>query len=148
MQEIKAPNKFIKTGRTVFLGGSIEMGTAEEWQERIAQALADTDWIVLNPRREHWHNSWHETKDNPKFREQVQWELAGMEAADKIIMYFSPQTKSPISCLELGLHAHSGKLIVCCPEGFWRKGNIDIVCEKYGIKQVQNFEDIITELKQ
>ena len=48
-------------------------------------------------------------------------------------MYFDPETKSPISLLELGLFANSGKIHVICPEGFWRKGNVDIVCDEYNI---------------
>jgi hypothetical protein len=73
----------------------------------------------------------------------VNWELNGLDKADYILMYFSPETKSPISLLELGLYAASGKLIVCCPEGFWRKGNVDIVCEKYGIQTVDTLDELI-----
>ncbi len=62
--------------------------------------------------------------------------------ADLIVMYFDKNTMSPISLLELGLFARSGKLIVYCPEEFWRSGNVDIVCLKYGIKQVSSLEEI------
>lgn len=63
-------------------------------------------------------------------------------------MYFDPNTQSPISLLELGLHARGGKLIVLCPEGFWRKGNVDIVCEKYNVKQVASFEELIKAINE
>lgn len=54
-------------------------------------------------------------------------------------MYFDPSTKSPISLLELGiLTANPNKLLVCCPEGFWRKGNVDVVCRKYNIHQIND----------
>lgn len=56
-----------------------------------------------------------------------------LKIADIIFLYFSPETKSPISLNELGLHADSGKLIVCCPDGFWRKGNVEITCARHGI---------------
>lgn len=58
-------------------------------------------------------------------------------------MYFDPKTKSPISLLELGLFARTGKLIVVCPKGFWRKGNVDIVCKRYEVKQVETIEEAI-----
>jgi hypothetical protein len=58
-------------------------------------------------------------------------------------MYFDPNTKSPISLLELGLHAKEQKLVVLCPEGFWRKGNVDVVCEYYSINQVDTFDELI-----
>jgi len=57
-------------------------------------------------------------------------------------MHFSPETKSPISLLELGLYANSDKLIVSCPAGYWRKGNVDIICERYGIKQTYDIDSI------
>ena len=62
-------------------------------------------------------------------------------------MYFDPKTKSPISLLELGLFSRSDKLMVICPDGFWRKGNVDIVCEKYNIKNVLNLKDAIKIIK-
>jgi hypothetical protein len=77
----------------------------------------------------------------------VTWEIMGLEAADVILMYFDPNTKSPISLLELGIHAKSDKLIVLCPEPFWRIGNVDIVCDLYDIYQVESIDDFVTELK-
>jgi hypothetical protein len=74
--------------------------------------------------------------DEPMFREQVEWELDGLERADLIAMWFAPQTKSPITLLELGLTARSGRLLVGCPDAFWRKGNIEVVCERYGVPLV------------
>jgi hypothetical protein len=61
-------------------------------------------------------------------------------------MYFSPGTKSPISLLELGLHSNDN-MIVCCPEDFWRRGNVEIVCQRKGISIFDNLEDAISELK-
>ena len=61
-------------------------------------------------------------------------------------MYFSPETKSPITLLELGLFAEKN-IIVCCPSGFWRKGNVDIVCTRYGIPRFENFDDAVGALK-
>ena len=62
-------------------------------------------------------------------------------------MYLDPATKSPVSLLELGLHARSGKLIVCCPEGFWRKGNVDIVCQHHGVPQVADLAELEAEIR-
>jgi len=62
-------------------------------------------------------------------------------------MYFDKNTKSPITLLELGLFARSGKLVVCCPDGFWRKGNVAIVCERYRVQQVDSLEQLIHKVK-
>jgi hypothetical protein len=147
--EIQAPNKWVKLDNhiTVFLAGSIEMGKAIEWQKNVIEQLKDEPIIFLNPRRDDWDSSWEQKKTNPQFKEQVTWEIMGLEAADVILMYFDPNTKSPISLLELGIHAKSDKLIVLCPEPFWRKGNVDIVCDLYDIKQVESIDDFVTELK-
>ncbi len=128
----------------VFLAGSIEMGGAPDWQRRVEDAFAaEKDILICNPRREDWDNSWVQAVENPEFNAQVSWELEAMEAADLIIMYFAAGTRSPVTLLEMGLYARSGKLIVCCPEGFWRKGNIDIVCRRYGVPQAPDIAHLI-----
>lgn len=129
---------------SVFLAGSIEMGKAIDWQQEVIKQLTDAHWngAVLNPRRADWDSSWEQKIENPKFREQVEWELEGLEKATLVVFYFAPNTYSPITMLELGLHAQNKKCIVCCPEGFWRKGNIDIVCARYGVPQVQTIEEL------
>ncbi|MCH2042580.1 MAG: nucleoside 2-deoxyribosyltransferase domain-containing protein [Saprospiraceae bacterium] len=132
---------------SIFLAGSIEMGKAEDWQAYIGNNLFSHDIIILNPRREHWDSSWKQSIDNPVFKEQVDWELDALGQADLIFFYFAPKTKSPISLLELGLFANSTKVIVCCPNGFWRKGNVDIVCQRHHIPQVDNLEDGIKLIK-
>jgi len=122
------------------------MGVAENWQARVEKGLSESGVIIFNPRRDDWDSSWVQAKDNPQFREQVEWELSAMEKANVIAMYFDPETKSPISLLELGLFGSTGKMIVCCPSGFWRKGNVDIVCERYHIKQVDSLDDLILRI--
>lgn len=143
MNVLKAPQKLEFENRSVFLAGSIEMGKAVDWQTSITTMLEKLNVTVLNPRRDDWDSSWVQSKDNPQFREQVLWELNALNRADVIVMYFDPATKSPISLLELGLFAASSKLIVICPEGFWRKGNVDIVCERYDVMQVETLEQAI-----
>jgi len=133
--------------KTVFLAGSIEMGVADDWQSRLIARLADQPNVVaLNPRREDWDSSWRQSIDDPKFREQVEWELDGLERADVIAMWFDPNTKAPITLLELGLFARSNKVIVGCPDGYWRKGNIEVVCARFGCKLVNDWESFVTLL--
>ena len=76
----------------------------------------------------------------------MEWELDTQEAADVIAMYFDPATKAPISLLELGLFASSGKMIVCCPEGFWKRGNVQIVCARFGIELVGTLEELVASV--
>ena len=132
----------------VFLGGSIDMGGAPDWQAAMTSALAVMDVVILNPRRPDWNPEWRPEADEPEFRRQVEWELAALESADVIVMYFAPGTQSPISLLEMGLHARGGKLIVLAPQGFWRKGNVDITAQAYGVKQVQSLPELTAAVRE
>ncbi|MDW3652539.1 MAG: nucleoside 2-deoxyribosyltransferase domain-containing protein [Bacteroidia bacterium] len=149
MHVIKAPESISKNFRTeklIFLAGSIEMGLAEDWQSRVENYFKDlATYTLLNPRRDDWDSSWVQAFENPNFYQQVNWELKGLERADKIIWYVSPDTKAPISLLELGLFAASGKVLLCCPTGFWRKGNVDIVCERYHIPVYEKLDELLAK---
>ena len=158
MKVMKAPQCFasaITDHNSIFLAGSIEMGKAVDWQQEFTQAFSNskeptctkTNLLILNPRRDDWNSSWEQSKDHPEFREQVEWELRAQEQADVIVMYFAPGTQSSITLLELGLFARSGKLICCCPKGFWRKGNVDVVCEMYKVTVVEDLQELVVAAK-
>lgn len=129
--------------RSVFLAGSIEMGRAAPWQTGVESALADLAVVVLNPRRDDWDDSWVQSIDHPQFRGQVEWELDGLERADVVAMYFAPDTRAPVTLLELGLTARSGRLVVGCPPGFWRRGNVEVVCHRHAVPLVATLDDLI-----
>ena len=139
---ILPPKEFDVTGKaSVFLAGAIDMGAADDWQKEIGESLKDVDCTVLNPRRKDWDKTWKQEIENPKFREQVEWELRGLEQCSFIALCLTKDSKAPISLLELGLHVSEGKMIVCCPDGFYRKGNVDIVCAKYNVPVFNNFDE-------
>ena len=141
----KANNKNL----SIFLAGSIEMGSAEDWQKVLISEILqmNKNITIYNPRRDDWDSSWVQEQANPQFNHQVNWELNSLEVSDIIFMYFSPETKSPISLLELGLNAANKKMIVCCPDGFWRKGNVDVVCSRMGIPLFTDMKSAIGALK-
>lgn len=133
-----APNE-----RSVFLAGSIEMGRAEDWQQRLQRELDDLPVTILNPRRDEWDASWVQSIDNPQFRTQVEWELDALERADVIAMNFAADSKAPITLLELGLFAPSGKVIIACPEGYWRRGNIEVVAARFRVPLVKELSEMV-----
>lgn len=132
---------------SVFLAGTIDMGNSIDWQQSIGNIFNELGIIVLNPRRPQWNADWRQSIDNPPFREQVEWELEALERATFILYHFEPTSKSPITLMELGLHARSGKCVVHCPEGFWRKGNVDVVCHRYGAALVPSLEAAVDWIK-
>lgn len=154
MIEIKPPNQYqpgiypYPSDFLIFLVGSIEMGTAIDWQTTISQHLIDFAITILNPHRDDWDSSWEQRKSNPQFYGQVEWELNYLSRADLILMYFVPDTKLPISLLELGLYANSHKLFVACPDEFWRKGNIEMICERYRIPLFLGLPSLLDFTKQ
>jgi hypothetical protein len=132
--------------KSVFLAGTIDMGNSIDWQAKAADELSERVHFIFNPRRDDWDSNWFQEKGNKEFNDQASWEMTALDAAQIIFMNFLEDSKSPISLLELGLYAHTGKLIVCCPKKFWRSGNVEIVCDRYNIPLL-SFDDCITELK-
>lgn len=131
-----------KQGRlTVFLAGTIDMGAGEDWQSRadsLFRALPYGKFMLFNPRQKEWDPS-----RQGEMEYQVNWELGHMEEADCIIMNFLPGSSSPVTLLELGLHARGGKLLVVCPEEFYRYDNVRITCGRYGVEMFASLEDAV-----
>lgn len=130
----------IRDQYSIFLAGTIDMGNSIDWQKQITEELSKefSNLTFYNPRRLDWNSDWQQTLEEPAFVEQVNWELDMLNEADLIIMYFLPNSKSPITMLELGMHVANTNIVVYCPTCFWRKGNIEIVCERF---QINYFDD-------
>lgn len=150
--EIQAPRRIVNNGDKplLFLAGSIG-GGAEQWQKKAIELIekeAPNRFVILNPRRDDWDSTWEQTFENPHFSQQVNWELHGIEKAEFVLLYFDPKTQSPITLIELGKlsECSNSKTLVVCPEGFWKKGNVDIVCDRAGIPQFDTLEDAIESL--
>lgn len=144
MKVIKPPHELKTFGNTtIFLGGSIEMGGAEDWQIKLSDTFNGERITFWNPRRDDWDSSWkQDPTPGTEFYKQVTWELNAQDNADMIVYYFDPETKSPITLLELGIYKDKN-VVVCCPDGYWRKGNVVMVCRKYGIKFVESFDNLV-----
>lgn len=121
----------------IFLAGSIDNGAASLWAQTVISHLKDTDVILYNPRRKVWDPAMEQSIANPIFVEQVEWELQHLTECDIPFFYFEPGSLSPITLQELGficgLNTNPFPPIVCCPDGFWRKGNVEIMCSMYGL---------------
>lgn len=129
---------------TVFLAGTIDMGNSVDWQARadsLFAALPSGRFMLFNPRQEHWDAAKPGEMDY-----QVNWELEHLEQADWIIMNFLPGSQSPITLLELGLHARGGRLLVICPPEFYRYDNVRITCAKYGVPMFATLEDAVRHI--
>lgn len=122
--------------KKIFLAGTIDNGDSIDWQSKLIDKLFsyNTNLEIYNPRR----LDWCPTPTKELLREQINWELEHLENSDLIVMIILDESKSPISLLELGLHAHTNKIIVFCTENFYRFDNVFVTCQKYNIPLVKN----------
>lgn len=113
--------------KSVFLAGTIDNGNSSNWQEELIEKCRNLDVTFYNPRRKEWNTTLEE------MGYQIKWEQDHLDRADIIIMCLLDDSKSPISLLELGLYAQSGRLKVFCNPEFYRYTNVKLTCQKYKI---------------
>lgn len=132
----------------IFLAGSIENGTAEKWQDKVIEDLHNK-YHIMNPRKDNWNSEVEQKFEDSEFSQQVNWELNMIDRCDIIMFHFDPSTKSPISLMELGLVIGKEKkeIYVSCPKDFWRKGNVDILCDRYKVPVFDSLDECIKYLK-
>jgi hypothetical protein len=149
-----------KSNTTIFLAGSIDNGAASLWAHDVQQAMSEYDDVTLwNPRREHWLTDLVTRASEPIFNEQVNWELDRIEDCDIPFFYFEAGSVSPITLQELGFvigtrrgdmtaaTAYVHKPVVVCPEKYWRRGNVEIMCARHDVRVYDTLDEGIEALK-
>lgn len=149
---IRSPEKVSFNKKTVFLAGSIDNGASTYWYDSIKEQL-DTlpinyDIDLLNPRREKWDATLSSISKEESFVQQVSWELNALEKCDLVIFNILGESLSPISLLEFGLMTgkRPNSVIMLCHDNFWRKGNVDVVCNRYNIQQVSTINELCEQI--
>ena len=128
---------------SLFLGGGIS--NCSPWQDYVVQQLADTDIVVLNPRRKNF------PMDDPQESEkQIQWEFDHLELADSILFWFCAETLCPITLFEYGKWITSDKrLFVGCDPAYARLSDVKIQTQLESPWQHVHtcLDDLIAEVK-
>ncbi len=140
------PVPLLDTRRSVFLGGTIDNGNSIDWQKDVTNELSVIEGVVVcNPRRTDWDSKWSPTMDNPLFAEQVDWELNSLDQCSVLCFYFASKSLSPITLMELGIFSerHPDRCVVFCSNDFWRKGNVDKVCQDAGIPVFTDYRQFL-----
>ena len=121
----------IDRSKKIFLAGTIDNGNSIDWQREVINLFSTEsgDITFFNPRRADWPSD----DAHNEITKQINWELDHLERADLIVMNILGSSKSPISLMEIGLFAKSGKLLVFCPENYYRFDNVKVVCDRYNI---------------
>lgn len=143
----KPPHRPTVDRPSVILYGSISQDADVNWRTELASALSDLPIAILNPHRDDWDSSWVEDISFPKFKEQTEWEMDYAKVADVIAFHLGQDTLAPISLLELGMYAGSGKAVVCCHPKFKKRGNVQMVCARYGIQLMDELDELKEEVR-
>ncbi|ROW05252.1 hypothetical protein VSDG_00290 [Cytospora chrysosperma] len=99
---------------------------------------------VYDPFQPNWTGDWREDLGDGRFRAQVEWELERQDGAAVVAFFLDERSRSPVSLLELGLCARSGKAVVGCERGYWKRGNVQAVCQRYGVPMADDLNGLVT----
>lgn len=136
-------SKNVKNTMSIFLAGTIDMGSSVDWQAEVISLLQESpegNIIVYNPRR---------IAAPEDIMSQIDWEQRALECCDLIAMNILETSKSPITLLELGLFARSGKLLVFCPKKFYRYENVLDTCRRFNVEytNLNTSKNIVSRIK-
>ncbi len=92
------------TGRSLFLAGGIT--GCLDWQALVCKQLADTDLVLLNPRRAAFP-----IHDPAAAEQQIIWEYRHLRRATAVLFWFPAETLCPITLYELGAWSMTTKPI-------------------------------------
>lgn len=109
------------------------MGAAIDWQTQVLQEYENVRGVAFyNPRRADWDSSWTQELSNEQFTEQVNWELDMLKECDCAFFFFPANSQAPITLMEFGIVAASQpyKMVVVAEPGYWRRGNLEVVCNR------------------
>ncbi|KAF1951009.1 hypothetical protein CC80DRAFT_496301 [Byssothecium circinans] len=138
------PDRPKVTQPSIIIYGSIEPSPTSNWTTTLASHLSSLPITILNPRLDGWDDTWREDINFAPFKEQVDWEMDHAAVANVIVFYFKPGTSCPISLLELGMCVgmYNEKVVVGCPKEFYKRGNVEIVCRRFGIELVEDLNEL------
>ena len=64
-----------------------------------------------------------------------------------VVVYLNAQAKAIITLLELGYVLGLGrKVIMGCEKGFWKRGNVDIICGRCGVDIYDTLDEVVERL--
>ena len=105
MKIITAPESYDDTETSkLFLAGGIT--DCPNWQQEAIKLLKDSQWQLLNPRRDDFPIG-----DPNAAQAQIEWEYGALRAADGILFWFPKETLCPIVLYELGCWSSKYALI-------------------------------------
>ena len=131
-----------KNGKqSIFLAGSMDFNSESNWRKRVINEF-NKDYNFFDPTITN-----HDTLTNSQMEKHIQWELAALELSDKVLLNFLSVSESPISLIELGMYVKTTKLIVVCPDKFYKSRYIKTLCATYATPFFTDVECALEYLK-
>ncbi|KAE8845923.1 hypothetical protein PTNB73_01903 [Pyrenophora teres f. teres] len=96
---------------SVILYGGMSTDTKKNWRADLSASLSDLPIAILDPTCDAWDSTWIEDISFQPFKDQAKWEMDHAGVADVIVFHFGGKSDQPITLLELGLYAHTGKAV-------------------------------------
>lgn len=127
----------VKDKDFIFLAGSIDKNHKTDWRINAINYFWEK-YRIYDPRI----TNHSELTDN-EMKNHVEWELNALSSANRIILNFLSDAKSPISLLELGMYVRSKKLIVVCPKTFYKYQYVKTLCNIYNTPCFNKISDAI-----
>lgn len=150
MIEIQAPHNILENipNKTrippiLFMAGGIT--GAPDWQKHMLSLLADTNFIICNPRRD--------SQEKINSKEQIQWEYKHFNVSDSIFFWFPYPAKCMITLFELGRWTATKtgkKIFVGVDPKYERKEDIEIqlsLNKAVPISIVYDLESLANQIK-
>lgn len=136
LTNVTPPSLFVpRSGVKIFLGGSIDLGNAPDWQNSVSKYIEKSwgvgDITIYNPRRLNEFTPDLET-------EQAAWSICMINISDYILMHLAGDGASPISTLELGMFITDPRLYLSISDEYSRKEIIEYHYNCFGIGQIYN----------
>lgn len=149
VENAKFINAMGRESRIFLLAGASEMDSSSRWQETVASFISKAGHIALCSRLQDSKLS-TSSFENAHFFQVRSWELDALELAEFVVFHLDASSKSPEGILELGYAAAKfpKKVCVICPEGFWCKGLVDILCYREDLMKYKSVEEMLDALNQ
>ncbi|KAF3767507.1 hypothetical protein M406DRAFT_252710 [Cryphonectria parasitica EP155] len=135
---------------TIFLAGPTEFPWRQDFLAHLKSRLLDHDDLppdpitIYNPFQEKWDKTWKEDyHHDDRFRAQTDWEMDRIDSSSHVVVFFVAESKAPVSLLELGLCVRSGRAVVGCEGGFWKRGNVQAACQRLDVPLEDTLEGLV-----
>lgn len=125
--------------KRIFLAGSMDVNVTNTWRNSIVNELYNT-YDFFDPTIDN-----HDNLTDTQMRNHILWELKALELSDIVLLNLLPESKSPISLIELGMYVKTNKLIVVCPEEFYTSRYLEELCSYYKVDLYKSLLDFLND---